>query len=134
MLAELRDDVAALLRPAFPDLDVYDRVPDDVNLLPCIVVGFPSASPSTIGEGVVFDIECEVYVIARRVDAGDPQGELVDLADAAWVALGGTRGTRSTLDRQRHVVVTRVTSQVVSIAGLDHDTYVLTTEQPALTC
>jgi len=129
MLTALRAAVAELLDTAF-DLDVYDRVPDDVNALPCIVVGYPSAAPAS--ETAVFDREVTVYAIARRHDAGDAEGELVTLADEMFVELGGTRGVRSS--DGLHLTVERVTHRVIQIAGLDHDAYLFTIESPVATC
>lgn len=130
MLSGLRSAVADLLDAEF-DVDVYGRVPDDVNALPCMVVGYPSASPAA--ESAVFDRSVTVYVIARRVDADDAEGELITLADEAFVALGGTRGVRS-LDGSLHLSVEGIAHRVVQIAGLDHDAYLLTVESPVATC
>lgn len=134
MLVEFRAAVAALVKPLTSEhpIEVLDRIPEDVNLLPCIVVGMPSASPSSEA-GVVFDRTCVLYVIGRKVDAGDPEGELVALADVVFTTLGGSRGLRS-VDGAQHLIIEAVASRVVQVAGLDHDAYLLTISSPVATC
>lgn len=137
MLTGMRSAIVALLEASFTSpprasqVDVYGRVPDDVNALPCMVVGYPSATPAA--EAAVFDRAATVYVIARRPDVDDAEGELVALTDEAFDVLGGTRGVRS-LDGLIHLSVEGVAHRVVQIAGLDHDAYLLTIESPIATC
>lgn len=131
--AALSATIRALQLKVGEDLvDVWDRIPDDVNALPCIVVGYPSAR-SGLQDAVVFDGTTNVYAIARRVDAGDSEGELTVLTDALWTGLGGTRGARSS-DGLHHLVVDSVTHRVVQVAGVDHDAYVVAVETPLATC
>jgi hypothetical protein len=70
---------------------VWDKIPDNLNELPCVVVGRPGAVPSA--DSGVFEMTVEVFVIARRQQAGDYEKELLDLTDEVWTALGGTTGT-----------------------------------------
>jgi len=111
-------------------VEIWDRLPDDVNALPCVVVGLPRATPS-IEAGVVFNCSTIVYAIGRRVDADDPEGELTTLADALFDGLGGTRGMRAGGD---HFVIETIAPQIIAVAGIDHDAYLLTVDSPRATC
>jgi hypothetical protein len=70
---------------------VWDTIPDDIAELPCIVIGRPAATPSP--DPGVFEMVAEVFVIARRQQAGDYEKELLDLVDNLWQLLGGTTGS-----------------------------------------
>jgi hypothetical protein len=92
MLSAYRAAIHDLLAAAANQgVAVWDRIPDNLNELPCLVVGRPAATPSA--DAGVFELVVEVFVIARRQQAGDYEKELLDLADEAWAVLGGTAGT-----------------------------------------
>lgn len=113
------------------EVEVWDRVPDDVTSLPCVVVGLPSASPSSQGNGVVFDRSLTLYVVGRRVHAGDPEQELTTLTDMLVAGIGGTRNKRHAA---LHFTVQSITARVLPVAGVDHDAYAITLNSPFATC
>ena len=80
---------------------------------------------------VVFELTLAVYAIGRRSTVDDPHGELTRLADALWVLLGGTRGTKTGAVRYS---VSGLEPAAVEIAGLNYPTYTLTVETSAVTC
>ncbi len=67
MISQLRDYVADLLETL--DCELHRYVPEDVALLPCIVVGRPALYPSEFG----FSAEMTVTVIGHRAIAYDTQ-------------------------------------------------------------
>lgn len=139
MLAELRAATTARLQAAgvtvidtdgaAQPVEIWPHVPEDVTALPCLVVGYPESSPAR--ETAVFDRTLTVYVLGRRVDAGDPEGELVVLTDSTFAALGGSNGVKQ--DGQ-HLTPTNVTHRTVSVAGVDHDAYLIGIESPYADC
>lgn len=135
MLASFRQHVVDLLGDAGlvtadgRPVELWPTVPDDVTALPCLVVGKPSARPAR--EDAVYDLSLVVYVLARRVDAGGPESELVGLADAVWLLLGGTRGTRH---GDTFLDVNSIDTRTVEVAGVEHEAYLFTIGAPITTC
>jgi hypothetical protein len=131
LLADFRQQVTDLIKAKLPTpVAVHDRVPNDVAELPCVVVGLPGATDTSVS--VVYDLSLDVYAIGRRQGADDSEGELVVLADDLWTLLGGTRGA---LTATADVIdVTRIDPRVITIAGLDCSTYVITARLSAATC
>lgn len=109
----------------------YSRIPDDVAALPAVVVGRPSLGPGD--ETVISDLSLDVWAIGRRVDAGDPEGELDGLADEILDAFGGTRAVRHSASGFVLEVVD-VTGRTVDVGGLTHPAYTLTVETSTVTC
>ena len=131
LLAEFRQQVVDLINSKLPTpVAVWDRLPDDVAELPCVVVGLPGATDTSVA--VVYDLSLDVFAIGRRQGAGDSEGELVALADDLWTLLGGTRGIQTTTADV--IDVTRIDPRVITIAGLDCSTYVITARLSAATC
>lgn len=132
LLADFRQQVVDLINSKLPTpVAVWDTVPDDVNELPCVVVGLPGATDTSVA--VVYDLSLDVFAVGRRQGAGDSELELVALADDLWVLLGGTRGTAESA-ADPVVDVTRIDPRVITIAGNDCSTYVITVRMSAATC
>jgi hypothetical protein len=130
MFSEFRTEVHSVLAGALPDIALWDVIPEDVNELPCIVVGRPGGRQTATA--VVFDLELTVFVIGRRHTAGRSEAELMALADQVFTVLGGTRGTRTP---QGEVVgVTRIDPRELAIAGQNCPAYALEVEASATTC
>lgn len=140
MLVEFRAAVAEAVTAGALTVDgtpveLWPEVPDDVTMLPCIVVGYPDAAPAR--ETGVADRTLTLYVIARRVDAGAPESELLALTDAVWDLLGGTNGIKIQpvpTGPMERIGIEGVRHQPVSIAGIDHDAYLITLDSPTANC
>jgi hypothetical protein len=130
MFAAFRNEVIATLVAALPDVPLWPVIPDDVNELPCVVVGRPGGRQTATA--VVFDLDLTVFVLGRRQQAGGSEDELTDLADQVFTALGGTRGTRS--PGGEVVSVTRLDPRTLTVAGLDVPAYTVELESSATTC
>ena len=130
MFAEFRTEVVAVLTAALPDVPLWAVLPDDVNELPCVVVGRPGGRQTS--ERVVFDLDALVFVVGRRQQAGGSEDELIALADRVFMALGGTRGTKS--PGGDVIAVTRVDPRMLTIAGLECPAYTVEVEASATTC
>ena len=130
MLLAYRSEVAATLRAAMPTVPLWDVIPDDVNELPCVVVGRPGARQSNAR--VVFDLSVQVFVIGRRQQAGGSEDELVSLCDDVFLALGGTKGTKSPSGEV--IAPRRLDPRTLSVAGYDVPAYSVEVEASATTC
>jgi hypothetical protein len=128
MLSEFHDAVFALVDGG-TNAAVWDHIPDDINELPCVVVGNPLARQTTTR--VVFDMGCELFVIGKRSYADGTQAELRALADELWLLFNGTRVTS-----QDGVLlqVRNLLPRTLQIAGLDCPAYSLTVESSIATC
>lgn len=126
MFTEFRGAVFDELHDKLASAPIWGQIPDDVNEVPCVVVGRPGGQEST-GPAIVWDLTLPVHVIGRRTDAGGSEFELLTLLDDVMLALGGTRGTHD-------VRPIRMAPELVPIAGLDWPGYVITVEEPAATC
>lgn len=128
MLADVRASVYDIVSTS--DLvAVWDYIPDDVNELPCAVVGRPLAAQTSTA--VVYDIVLELMVIGRRQQAGGSEQELTEMADAMWTLFRGTRGTKH---GGLNLAVRNIYPREESIAGLSHPAYVLSVESSIATC
>lgn len=130
MFAEFRFEVVATIVDAMPDVPVWDVIPDDVNELPCIVVGRPGGRPTA--QAVVFDLDLSVFVIGRRQQAGGQEAEVTQLADRLFDALGGTRGCKSPAGIV--LAITRLDPRMISIAGSEYPAFTVDVETSATTC
>lgn len=130
MFSEFRSEVAATLAVALPDVPLWDVIPQDVNELPCIVVGRPAGRQTSTA--VVFDLDLTVFVVGRRQRAGESEDELTGLTDRVFVALGGTRGTKT--PAREVIAVTRVDARNIQVAGNEIPAYTLEVEASATTC
>lgn len=124
MYAEFHAAVYELLVAAVTDVGVWDYVPDDINEVPCVVVGRPSGAATF--PVVVFDLELPVYVVGRRQQAGS-EAELLALVDRLFTVLGETRGAADWK-------VARVAPTVVTIAGLECPAYTVEVHTSTATC
>jgi len=130
VFAEFRTEVVGSLQAALPDVPLWAIIPDDVAELPCIVVGRPGGRPGR--ERVVIDLTLQVFVLGRRQQAGGNEDELIALVDRVFVALGGTRGTKS--PGGEVIAVARVDARTLSVAGIDVPAYSVEAEASAATC
>ena len=130
MFLTFRTEVVATLATALPNVAGWDVIPDDVNELPCYVVGRPGGRPAN--EKIVMDLSLQVFILGRRQQAGGSEDELVALADDVFTALGGTRGTKSPSGEV--VTVSRVDPRTLSIAGNDVPAYSIEVTASAATC
>lgn len=130
MLAAFRAEVAGTLLAALPDVPLWGTIPEDVNELPCVVVGLPGTRQAA--ERVVHNLSASVYVIGRRTSAGGAEDELVDLADRVFLALGGTRGTKS--PGGQVIGVSRVDPRQLTVAGQEVPAYLVEADASATTC
>jgi hypothetical protein len=130
MFGRFRAEVLGVLMAELPDVPLWGTLPDDVNELPCVVVGRPGGRQGR--ERVVFDLSLQVFVIGRRQQAGASEDELVALADSVFVALGGTRGTKTSGGEV--VACTRVDPRMLTIAGQECPAYTVEVEASATTC
>lgn len=128
MIVEFRASVHALLdRDHHLPVSLY--APDDVTLLPCLVVGAPTVRESrTPG---VSTLSLPVYVLGRRLGDDDSQAELDTEADLALSVLGGSKSRQSGSATLRCV---SATPGVTTVAGADVPTYVLAVEAEYATC
>lgn len=128
MIAETRAALAAHLRAtaSLAGVTVLDVMPDDINDVPCIVIGRPSLAPSR--EAQVDQMETTCFVVGRRLNDAGAQPELDALADAVLIA------AFSRIDGipSRGAVEVRADPQTVSIGGMEHPVYLvtLTTVEP----
>lgn len=128
MLDEFHAAVYSLI-DSLTDIGVWDHIPDDVNEVPCVVVGNPQARESN--NRVVFLCSIEVFVIGRRQQAGGNSAELRGLVDWLWSAFNGTRAKKSS----GYVLTIRnLVPRVLSIAGLDCPAYSVTVDSELATC
>ena len=130
MFAAFRAEVVATLEAAMPDVPLWPALPDDVNELPCLVVGLPGARETATA--VVFDLDLTIFVIGRRQHAGGAELELLELTDRVFGVLGGTRGTRTPM--REVIAVTRVDPRLLTVAGLECPAYTVAVEASATTC
>jgi hypothetical protein len=130
MLAEFREAVATIADTVRPDLPLWSVLPDDVNAVPCVVVGLPAFSPGR--EQSIVDLEVDVWAVGRRQTAGDNESELLTLVGDMMTAFGGTRGTVAAGGYQ--LAATQGTSRVVDIAGQRTLAYLMTVTASAVEC
>jgi hypothetical protein len=130
MFAEFRAEVHDTLAASLNGTPLWDVLPDDVNELPCVVVGRPSGHQTK--QAVVFDLDLQVFVVGRRQQAGASEDELTALADTVFAALGGTRGIRAPAGLS--IAVTRVDPRLLTIAGNECPAYAVEVEASDTTC
>ena len=109
---------------------VYGTYPDDLNEVPCVVVGYPAAREDTRSR-VVFDLALEVLVIGRRVQAGDSESELTTLTDAVWVVFNGTRAVKHAT---YSLAARALAPRLVTVAGAECPAYTITVDSSMATC
>lgn len=130
VLVGFRGAVAEVLG-AVLDLPVYPVVPEQLNELPCVVVGRPSAGESNTP--TVFDVDLDAYLIGPNVEAGGSTSDELDrLADVVLDALGGTFAVESS--EGWSLGVTSVEPRSVEVAGTSFPTYLISIESSARTC
>jgi hypothetical protein len=128
MIASTRAAIAAHLAawPGLTGIPVLDVMPDDVNEVPCVVVGRPSLAPSR--DQLVDQIETTCVVVGRRLNDSGAQPELDGLADtvllAAFAKIDGLMSWAAT--------EVRADPQTTVVAGMEHPVYLvtLTTVEP----
>jgi hypothetical protein len=128
VIAETRSSIAEHLRttPSLAGVTVLDQMPDDLNDVPCLVVGRPSIAPGR--ESQVDEVETVVFVVGRRLSDSGAQPELDALADAVYAAafarIVGLPGIGS--------IEVRADPNTTAIAGVEHPVYLvsLTTVAP----
>lgn len=89
MISDARQAVYDVLFAASSSLDVevHRFLPDDVNSVPCLVVGRPTISPGS--QSTIYDVDVPVYVVGRRLDDESAQEDLDRLADGVFSILAG---------------------------------------------
>jgi hypothetical protein len=127
MLADTRTAIFDHLAgwPSLADVPVLGVLPDDINEVPCVVVGRPSLSPSP--EVAIDQIDTGVFVVGRRINDTAAQPELEQLADQVLLALyaplvavpGGA------------AFELRADPQTVTVAALEHPCYLVTVSTPS---
>ena len=110
-------------------VSVFGYVPNDVSVLPCFVVGRPSARES--GQAAVMTVTLDVSVLGRHIVYDDAQAELDVLADELWDLLGGTR---SVVVDGGHWKCTGISPRTVTVAGNETPAYVAGISMDVLSC
>ena len=82
MIAEVREALRDIVKPA--GWDVYTFLPDDVNRVPCVVVGQLSMDV----DAQLYAATAPVYVVGRRLGDEDSQSELDNTVDRVVELLG----------------------------------------------
>lgn len=118
MIVEARKLVADKLREF--KRPVLDYLPEDMGVVPCVVVGRPSIGPS-IAEGADFDIAVPVAVVGRPIRDKDAQVQLDELAD-------------ETIARFIDSYPFTVAPSTESVANVTYPAYLLTITVPVKVC
>lgn len=109
MILEARQQIAADLK--LGEYEVWDIMPDDVNSVPCYVVGRPTLDIDV--QMVTFTVP--VICVGRRMGDADAQHELDIMTDRAVDLVQGPE-----------VAVTRVEPSIATISELTYPAYTLT--------
>jgi hypothetical protein len=127
--------VSTVLATALPDAARWDTIPEDVAELPCIIVGLPELRPES---ETVFDARCDVYVVSDRTQGPGVEADLVDWADAVFVALGGAHGVNTGNDVEAGqvgvIAVDTVLKNRLEIGGQTFPAYTLTVATSLTDC
>lgn len=128
MIASIRTAIAEHLRgsASLSGVTILDTMPDDLNEVPCLVVGRPSMQPSR--DANVDEYQTTVFTVGRRLNDSGAQPELDALADAVLVAaFSRIEDLVGSL-----AVDVRADPQTVAVAGVEHPVYLvtLTTVEP----
>lgn len=110
-------------------IPTHGTLPGDVAELPCSVVGLPSWRPDTPG---VLELELDLWIIARRQDAGGTEAELLEWAHELLELFGGARETVTVAGVSMHME--SGASRVIDIAGQRALAYQTTLIASAITC
>jgi hypothetical protein len=130
MLAKYRAVLHDLCRTGALSVAVWDTIPDDLAELPCVVIGRPAATPSS--DAGVFELVAEVFVIARRQQAGDYEKELLDLTDETWTLLGGTTGAPTM--NGYNLSLRAIAPRILTVAGNEVIAYAIGVVSSESTC
>lgn len=131
MLDGFRQAVYNLIALDLKAVAVWHTVPDDIAELPCVVVGRPAATESPETK-MAFDMSLEVFVLARRQQAGDYEKELLTLADEVWTVLGGTKGHR---DVDGYPLTLRaLLPRILTVASNEIIAYAIEVQSSEITC
>lgn len=122
MIATVRAAIATHLREtaSLANVTVLDAMPDDLNDVPCLVVGRPSMQPSR--DANVDEYRTTVFAVGRRLNDSGAQPELEALADAVLVAAFA----RIEDLVPGLAVEVRADPQTVAVAGVEHPVYLVT--------
>lgn len=128
MIVEFRAGVIELL--ASQSVPVHEQLPDDLAVLPCVVVGRVDVDEGEAS--TVADLSLDVWLIGRRTNVDDPQGQLDVLADSLLDTFGGWRG--ATAPNSQQLIVTSIRSRTLDVAQVTYPAYSFTLEASATTC
>lgn len=121
MIADYRAAVAAHMsgQPDLVDLPVHSFLPDDVNEVPCLVVGRPSYYPGR--EAGVDNLDVPLYVVGRRLHDEEAQVELDQ-----WTDLVLVHAMQRIPGPPQVSTAVRASPETVQVAGSDFPAYVVT--------
>jgi hypothetical protein len=131
VIAELREELAGLIRTGVPALVVHQWFPEDVPELPCAVVGRPTLLPDPDAATAILATTV-ITVVGRRYTADEAQDELDRMTWSVLGSLNWLRGTR-TADVQR-LIVSSVEPDLVSIAGDEYPCYRIAADAHLIAC
>lgn len=117
MIEELRKHLSGYLVHA--DIETWDYLPDDPNMVPCYVVAKPTLAINV----QLVEATIPVWVIGRRMSDEDSQRQLDALADKAIALLQGS-----------DVAVVRVEPGIATIGEASYPAYIVTCAIGARIC